>query len=85
MNSLTFLFDFLTLAFALFDVMLFQFQEKKKPLSRTSSIENALISIDSAFDFLSEHQTLKPDKETERIDKEICADSWKILKKVSDI
>ena len=88
MNSLAFPLSFLILMFTMFGcsmLCLFHFQEKKTPLSRTSSIENALISIDSAFDFLSEHQTMKPDKKTESINKEICASSWKILKKVRDL
>ena len=60
-------------------------QEKKEAVTRTSSIENALNSIDSAFDFLSEHQTMKPDKKkAKRNNNEVCPNSWKVFKKVGD-
>lgn len=58
-------------------------QEKKEAVTRTSSIENALNSIDSAFDFLSEHQTMKPDKKkAKKNNNEVCPNSWKVFKKV---
>ncbi|XP_065051195.1 rho family-interacting cell polarization regulator 1-like [Rhopilema esculentum] len=63
------------------NVLLELLQEKKKPISRTESIENALNSIDSAFDFLSEHQTLKPDRPLVVTESRIYPGSWRILKK----
>ena len=62
---------------------LFLLQEKKTSLSRTASIENALDSIDNAFDFLADHQTMKPDTLLDEGRKEILPRKWNIFKFVS--